>query len=110
MLDNLMKQRALDNIGTVKRQAELISMKHEEELWSKGILGEDTPDKLYNTVLFLIGINFGLRAGDEHYYLRRDCMDKASQIQFDFNEEGTKCIVYREDSVSKTNDRGLKHM
>ena len=110
VLDNLMKQRARNNIGTVRRQAQMISMKHEDELWGKGILSEDSPDKLCDTVLFLLGINLGLRAVDEHYYLRRECLEKASQIQFEFNEEGTKCLVYREDCVSKMNDGGLKHM
>ena len=34
-----------------------------------GVLGEDTPDKFKNTVLFMVGINWGLRVGDEHYKL-----------------------------------------
>ena len=72
VLDNLMKQRASENIGTVVRQAEVISMKHEDELWNSRVLGEDSPNKLRDTVLFLIGLNFGLRAGDEHYDLRRN--------------------------------------
>ena len=53
------------NIGTVTKQAKFISMEHENKLWEKGVLGEDTPDKLRSTVLFLIGVNVGLRAGDD---------------------------------------------
>ena len=37
-----------------------ISSKMEQQIWDKGVLGEDTPDKLVGTVLFLIGVNFTL--------------------------------------------------
>ena len=30
----------------------------------------------------MIGIHCGLHAGDEHYNLRRDCLDKSSQLSF----------------------------
>ena len=77
------------------------------ELWNEGILGEDTPIKLRNTVLFLLGINLALRAGDEHYYLRHDTPDKKSQISFEHDSTGIRCLVYREDHVTKTNSGGL---
>ena len=43
VLDNLMKERASCNLGTVKRQAAMISFEVEEKLWSSGILGEEEP-------------------------------------------------------------------
>ena len=105
-----MKQRAEQNIGTVKRQAEFISYEHENELWSRGILGEDNPDQLRDTVLFLLGINLALRAVDEHYSLRRDSQEKSSQLSFQRNSKGDRCLVYHEDTCTKTNNGGLKHM
>ena len=87
LLNNLMKERAKANIGTVKHQAEMINSEIENKLWDSGVLGEDTPDKLRNTVLFLIGLNIGLRAGDEHYDLRRDIPGKPSQLQFRRNDK-----------------------
>ena len=69
VLDNVMKERAMANIGTVKKQANVITFEYENMLWQKGVLGEQTPDQLRSTVLFLIGINCGLRAGDEHQAL-----------------------------------------
>ena len=78
VLDNVMKERALCNVGVVRRQAELITPDHEEKLWVDGVLGEQTPTQLRETVLFLLGINLGLRAVDEHYDLRRDSKDKNS--------------------------------
>ena len=110
VLDNLMKDRAQRNIGVVRRQAEFISSNFEEKLWEKNVLGEANANQLRDTVLFLIGINFGLRAGDEHYDLRRDTVEKPSQIQFKVDSEGNRCVVYSEDSVTKTHDGGIKDM
>ena len=110
VLDNVMKERASLGIGTTKRQAEYISYGYENQLWEKGILGEDTPHKLRNTCLFLIRINCLLRAGDEHYNLRRDMPGRPSQLSFKRNFVGVRCLVYEEDTVTKTNDGGLAHM
>ena len=107
VLDNVMKEHALQNIGMVKRQAQFISSEIENDLWERGVLGEQTPDQLRETVLFLLGINLGLRAGDEHHALRCDTKDKPSQLQFERSEGGKRCLVYREDFVTKTNDGGL---
>ena len=75
-----------------------------------GTLGEDTPDKLRATVLFLIGINCGMRAGEEHYELRRDGPTKLSQFSFKRNDTGARCVVYEEDTITKTNDGGINSM
>ena len=110
VLDNLMKDRASRNIGLIKKQAEVIPCDFQNSLWDTGVLGKDTPDKLRSTVLFLIGINVGLCAGDEHYNLCRDAPGCPSQLSFKQNSEGVRCLVYTEDSVTKTNDGGLRHM
>ena len=110
VVDNVMKDRALRNIGMVKKQAAVIPIEFESEMWKKGILGEDTPDKLRDTVLFLIGINIGLRAGDEYQALRRHSPFKPSQFSFQKNDKGVRCIVYTEDTVAKTHDGGLNSM
>ena len=110
VLNNLMKERAKNNIGNVKRQAEMIDSEVKNKLWSSGVLGEDNPDQLRCTVLFLIGLNIGLHAGDEHYALRRDTPTLPSQLQFKRNDKGVRCLVYQEDTITKTNDGGLSHM
>ena len=110
VLDNVMQERTEANIGVVTKQAEVITYDFEERLWSQGILGEDTPTKLRNTVLFLLGINLLLRAVDEHYNLRRDMPYKDSQLSVRYNEFGEKCILYQEDTVTKTHDGGLSDM
>ena len=55
VLDNVMRERALMNLGLVSRQADLITYDMEQELWSKHLLGDDTPDKLRTTCYFYLG-------------------------------------------------------
>ena len=110
VLDNVMQERTAANIGVVKRQAGLITYEYEDSLWSKGVLGEDTPDKLRHTVLFLLGMNVCLRAVEEHYQLRRDSVKEPGQLSFVTNPRGVRCILYQEDSITKTHDGGLKDM
>ena len=110
VLDNIMKERASLQIGTIRKQADVITYEQKEKMWNEGILGEDFPDTLHNTVLYLLGVNLALRAGDEHYCLRRDVPGQDSQLSFRRNSKGVHCLVYEEDTVTKCNDGGLKQM
>ncbi len=59
-LDNLMKKRESARIsGTGSVSA--ISDDQEELMWAKGVLGEENPDRLRSTVLYLISLNCALR-------------------------------------------------
>ena len=110
VLDKVMQERSEQNIGTIRKQAQVISLRYEDELWQKNILGEDNPEKLHNTVLYILGVNLALRAGDEHYALRRSGCGIQSQLSFESNEMGLRCLVYREDTITKTNRGGLRDM
>ena len=110
VLDNVMKEHTAMNVGVTKKQAQVISYETENRLWDEGILGEDSPDKLRNTVLFLLGINVFLRAVEEHYNLRRCMPTKESQITFERDSKGVKCLVYREDHITKTHDGGMNDL
>ena len=110
VLDNVMKERTQANVGTVKKEVKVISYDLENELWQRGVLGEESPDQLQNTVMFLLGINCTLRAGDKHYQLRKNMPNKRSQLQFKMSELGDRCLVYYEDTGTKSNDSGLKQM
>ncbi len=61
-VDNLMKERARKGVGG-RVCASPISTDEEEVMWSKNILGEDTPTKLRDTVLYLLGLGLALRGG-----------------------------------------------
>ena len=93
VLDNVMKERTKNNVGTVKKQTDIISLEYEEQLWERGVLDEDTLSKLRDTVMFLLGINLALRGGDEHYFLRREMPFKGSQITFERDSQDIKCLV-----------------
>ena len=52
VIDNVMKENALQNIGMIKKQAQLIPLNFGRSLWDIGILGEDKQEILRNTVSF----------------------------------------------------------
>ena len=65
-----MKRLQRKGLGSHKRQAEPLSIEEEELLWAKGLLGSTTPQVLVDTMLFMNGLYFALRSGDEHQQLR----------------------------------------
>ena len=52
-----------------RRRPDYISKDSEDQMWEQNILGRDTPTKLWNTLLFSIGIHCGLRGRLEQYNL-----------------------------------------
>ena len=67
----------------------------------EGYIGEDSPDKLRQTVFFLIGVRFGLRGLKEQYELRRYPDSQINIVKID----GKDALVYRE-FQSKTRQGG----
>ena len=59
-----------------------------EYLLQKGFLGSDTPELLRDTVLFVLGNCFALRAGQEHRNLRM----KNYQLSLHTDESGTEYL------------------
>ena len=106
-LDNVMKMRTAEGVGNTVRKAEILLQSHENYLWGVGLLGTNDPDTLLNTVVFVIGKGFSLRAGKEHYSLRRPPFN--SQFTFLHDDDGQVFIRYTEDFGLKTNKGGIKH-
>ena len=69
-IDSRMKALTRTGLGVNVKQAKPISGDEEEILWSKGLLGEDDPRTLVNTLVYLFGKYFSLRSGEEHRELR----------------------------------------
>ena len=78
VLDNVMKERTAMNIGVKRKQAQYITYEFENRMLESGVLGDDCPDRLRDSVLFLLGMHCTLCASDEHYYLRRSTPEQAS--------------------------------
>ena len=102
-LDSEMKRLRKLGKGSVKKQAEPIKVTEEEELWSRGVLGDHSPQALLNTVFYMNGLFFALRSGDEHRRLRLI----PPQITIHDNGDDGRYLLYVEDS-SKNHQGGLK--
>ena len=103
VLDSEMKRLQALGIGAVQRKAEPITFEDEEILWSKRILGDNTPQSLLDTMLYMNGLYFALRGGREHRNLRH----KPSQIHLIEKPGERSYLMYVED-ISKNHPGGLK--
>ena len=83
-------------LGSEKKQAEPLTLEEEELLWEKKILGDHNPKALLNTVMFMNGLYFALRSGEEHRQLRHD----PCQIQLVEKPGERAYLIYKED-ISK---------
>ena len=106
-LDNVMKQRVVDGVGTRVRKAEDLPFTDEDVLWSLGLLGTHSPEVLLHTVVFMLGLHCALRAGKEHRTLHSIPFN--SQFEFKTSSDGITFIGYTEDVGLKTNKAAKKH-
>ena len=105
-LDNTMKERAKAGLGWAV-SATPITLSDEDKMWQEGVLGEDEPETLRDTVVFLLGLNFVLCGGLEQRNLRRPGFKPQVTVQVD--SSGQKYLQYIEDTTSKTNQGGLNN-
>lgn len=99
-LEGEMKRLNLTGNFLNKKQAQPITIEQENRLWEQGLLGDQNPQVLLNTLVFQIRFIFG--SGNEHRRLRYD----PSQLTL-YEPPGDRAnLVYCED-VSKTNQGGL---
>ena len=52
-LDRRVKDLASQGVWVKRKQAKVISEEGEEKMWTSGVLGEDTPPKMIDTLLFV---------------------------------------------------------
>ena len=76
------------SVGSKKRQAEPLTEEEEEILWQEGLLGDHSPQALLDTMVFMNGLYFALRSGNEHRNLRFS----PCQIEVNDNEGERPCI------------------
>ncbi|XP_062611454.1 zinc finger MYM-type protein 2-like isoform X2 [Saccostrea cucullata] len=104
ILDAKMKELSKLGLGINKKQALVITEEQENIMWEKEILGSQSPQQLLDTMVYLIGLNFALRAGQEHRNLR---VGENSQLFLKTSVvDGRRYLQYRED-ISKCAAGGL---
>ena len=71
-LDSEMKCLTPLGVEVKRKQAEPITIEEENILWERKLLnlGDHTPQTLLDTMVYLCGINFALRSGEEHRSLQ----------------------------------------
>ncbi len=69
-LDNHMKSLSREGYITPKSKAKVITYSQEEKMWNDHLLGDHMLERLLYTVLYLLGIQFALCAGEEHKSLK----------------------------------------
>ena len=95
-LDNLYRQLHADGVGTKRKHAETLSEDEEEQLWSSGAMGTDSPSALLGAVFFYNGLNFVLRGGKEHRELRISQFKFRSVSDPDVPGQLIECVEYTE--------------
>ena len=76
-LDAEMKRLNATGNYIEKRQAQVITASDEDYLWNLRLLGEHSPQVLLDTIVYMVGLYFALRSGNEHRRLRHN----PSQLQ-----------------------------
>ena len=104
ILDNTMKQRTAMGLG-MRVSSSVISLSQEDKLFREGILGDEEPKQLLQTVIYMLGLHLALHGGVEHSQLRRPGYD--SQIIFNVYDQGRERLKYVEDPLQKTNQGGI---
>ncbi len=99
-MDGEMKRLRSLGLGTKKKRAEPITVDEEATLWNLQLLGSHTPKVLLDTMVFMCGMYFALRSGQEHRDLQ------LSQIELVQPSSGSPHLVYTE-NTSKNNKGGM---
>ena len=100
-LDAQMKRLKAEGLGNNPKQAEPISAEEEEMLWSKALLGSHSPQTLLDTMVYMCGLYFALRSGQEHRQLTIE------QIRVVEKPGAPAYLVYTK-NTSKNNSGGLQ--
>ena len=106
-LDNIKKLRTQQGVGSRVWKAEVLSATDKDLLWSVGLLGMSMPTQLLNTVVFIMGKGFALRAGKEHRALHG--LQFKSQLRFTKDTDGQvflRCTKAKQVDMYGSDDEG----
>ena len=98
----MMQEKCKKGIGLNKKKADIITEEQEKCLSENGYLRTSSPIVLLHTIVWIVGVHFGLRGGDEHRRL------SFANLQIKTDEDTAKYLEYTE-SMSKTYRGEMKH-
>ena len=93
VLDGCMKMSAQEGNRKPVKRAAVISRDSEETLWNTGVFGRSNPKQVIDTLVYYFGLNFSLRACQEHRNLE---FGPNSQIVLETDDEGNERLRYTE--------------
>ncbi len=76
-------------------------------MWQNSILGDDTPEKLVNMLLYLIGVHFALHVCDKHKNLK---VGAYSQLKIKIDPHTNYCYLEYVENRLKNNQGGIKSL
>ena len=106
-LDNWMKELSKEGVICERQQSKPISVQDKDHLWDTGLLSDNTPEKLVNTLLYLIGVHFALHACDEHKALK---VRAYSQFKIKVDQESNRRYLEYMEKHSKTFQGGIQQL
>ena len=104
ILDVCMKKSAAEGFTKPVKRAAAITLEDEEKMWKTGVFGTSNPRQLLDTLIYHFGLNFALRACQEH---RELVFGDNSQISLETDSDGFERLCYVE-RISKNNSCGTK--
>ncbi len=98
--------KSLSKVGkiTKKEKAEPFTLEEENYMWDSGVLGQDNPEQLLNTLLYILGVHLSLHAVEEHKGLKTGYYSQI-KVKYDKQRE-CKFLEYTE-SRSKNHQGGI---
>ena len=87
---NIWRKTFQKNTWRKTNKENCISEDTEEKLWEENVLGDDTPAKLVDTLVFCFGLNFALRSGQEHRDMHPDMLQQVTP------PDATAYLIYTE--------------
>ncbi|VDI17089.1 Hypothetical predicted protein, partial [Mytilus galloprovincialis] len=108
VLEAVMKKRTTAGLrANTRKQPDVISVDDEMALYVNGNLGVDNLQQLLNTLLYLCGLHFASRGGNEHRRLRLNFYPPMT-VPFQDMDAKLRYLLYKE-TISKANVGALKH-
>lgn len=98
-----MKELSKLGLGINKKQVLIITEEQENILWERNILDSANAQQLLDTMVYMVGLNFALRAGQKHRNLR---IGEHSQLLLKTSRvNGRRYLQYREEIFQMCNWR-----